>query len=543
MNSILERRRTSRTAVLLVLCAATLAISLATTAINVALPSLALDFQANNRELQWIVDAYNLLFATFVLAFGSLSDRYGRKGALLLGLTIFGGGAVGASFAESSGQLIVWQAVMGLGAAFVYPTTLSILSNVFTERAEKAKAIGIWGATTGVGVACGPILGGWLLEHFWWGSVFLALATGAAIAIIVSAGVVTTSRDPSTPRIDVGGLILSVLAVGFLVYTVIEAPEHGWASAATLGGFVGAAALLFALVMWERKQIDPMIDVRLFTNMRFTAASASVTFAYFALFGFIFLISQYFQLVREFSPFETGLKFIPVAASIAVGSVLGTMLAVKLGNKLIVTLGLVLFTTAFLWISTLSQSTSYAEIALQMIPLGLGLGLTSAPATEAIMGAVPLEKAGIGSGMNDATREVGGTLGVAIIGSVYASLYASSLAASDSAQALPEGVKSVAGESIGAAAIASDQLRGGGDQIAAEAVSNAANSAFLDGLAAGSYFAAGVTALGAIVAAFFLPSRPKQELTVHHADAPAATIAADGAADRASNSKNTTPVR
>ncbi|NKY76296.1 MFS transporter [Rhodococcus opacus] len=540
---MLERRRTSRTAVLLVLCAATLAISLATTAINVALPSLALDFQANNRELQWIVDAYNLLFATFVLAFGSLSDRYGRKGALLLGLTIFGGGAVGASFAESSGQLIVWQAVMGLGAAFVYPTTLSILSNVFTERAEKAKAIGIWGATTGVGVACGPILGGWLLEHFWWGSVFLALATGAAIAIIVSAGVVTTSRDPSTPRIDVGGLILSVLAVGFLVYTVIEAPEHGWASAATLGGFVGAAALLFALVMWERKQIDPMIDVRLFTNMRFTAASASVTFAYFALFGFIFLISQYFQLVREFSPFETGLKFIPVAASIAVGSVLGTMLAVKLGNKLIVTLGLVLFTTAFLWISTLSQSTSYAEIALQMIPLGLGLGLTSAPATEAIMGAVPLEKAGIGSGMNDATREVGGTLGVAIIGSVYASLYASSLAASDSAQALPEGVKSVAGESIGAAAIASDQLRGGGDQIAAEAVSNAANSAFLDGLAAGSYFAAGVTALGAIVAAFFLPSRPKQELTVHHADAPAATIAADGAADRASNSKNTTPVR
>ncbi|NDV09418.1 DHA2 family efflux MFS transporter permease subunit [Rhodococcus sp. IEGM 248] len=542
MNSILERRRTSRTAVLLVLCAATLAISLATTAINVALPSLALDFQANNRELQWIVDAYNLLFATFVLAFGSLSDRYGRKGALLLGLTIFGGGAVGASFAESSGQLIVWQAVMGLGAAFVYPTTLSILSNVFTERAEKAKAIGIWGATTGVGVACGPILGGWLLEHFWWGSVFLALATGAAIAIIVSAGVVTTSRDPSTPRIDVGGLILSVLAVGSLVYTVIEAPEHGWASAATLGGFIGAAALLFALVMWERKQIDPMIDVRLFTNMRFTAASASVTFAYFALFGFIFLISQYFQLVREFSPFETGLKFIPVAASIAVGSVLGTMLAVKLGNKLIVTLGLVLFTTAFLWISTLSQSTSYAEIALQMIPLGLGLGLTSAPATEAIMGAVPLEKAGIGSGMNDATREVGGTLGVAIIGSVYASLYASSLAASDSTQSLPEGVKSVAGESIGAAATASDQLRGGGDQIAAEAVSNAANSAFLDGLAAGSYVAAGVTALGAIVAAFFLPSRPRQELTVHHADAPAATIAADGAADRTSNSKNTTPV-
>ncbi|MDF2469974.1 multidrug resistance protein Stp [Rhodococcus erythropolis] len=511
MNVTVQRRRTSRRSVLLVLCAATLAISLATTAINVALPSLALDFQANNRELQWIVDAYNLLFATFVLAFGSLSDRYGRKGALLLGLTIFGGGAVGASFADSSGQLIAWQAVMGLGAAFVYPTTLSILSNVFTERTEKAKAIGIWGATTGVGVACGPILGGWLLEHFWWGSVFLALAAGAAIAIGVSAAVVTTSRDPSAPRIDVGGLVLSVLAVGTLVYTVIEAPEHGWISAATLGGFALAAALLFAMVMWERNQDEPMIDVQLFTNMRFTAASAAVTFAYFALFGFIFLISQYFQLVRGFGPLDTGLKFIPVAASIAVGSVLGTILAVRLGNKLIVTVGLALFSAAFLWISTLSESTSYTEIALQMIPLGLGLGLTAAPATEAIMGAVPPEKAGIGSGMNDATREVGGTLGVAIIGSVYASLYASSLASSDAAQNLPDHVRSAVEDSVGGAVIASEQLRTAGEHNAAQTISDVANHAFLDGLASGSYVAAAVTALGALVAAAFLPSRPKND--------------------------------
>ncbi|MCC4306737.1 MULTISPECIES: MFS transporter [Rhodococcus] len=519
MNVTVQRRRPSRLSVLLVLCAATLAISLATTAINVALPSLALDFQANNRELQWIVDAYNLLFATFVLAFGSLSDRYGRKGALLLGLTIFGGGAVGASFAESAGQLIAWQAVMGLGAAFVYPTTLSILSNVFTERTDKAKAIGIWGATTGVGVACGPILGGWLLEHFWWGSVFLALAAGAAIAIGVSAAVVTTSRDPSAPRIDIGGLVLSVLAVGTLVYTVIEAPEHGWVSTATLAGFTLAAALLFAMVMWERNQDEPMIDVQLFTNMRFTAASAAVTFAYFALFGFIFLISQYFQLVRGFGPLDTGLKFIPVAASIAVGSVLGTILAVRLGNKLIVTVGLMLFSTAFLWISTLSESTSYAEIALQMTPLGLGLGLTAAPATEAIMGAVPPQKAGIGSGMNDATREVGGTLGVAIIGSVYASLYASSLASSDAAQNLPAHIRSTVEDSVGGAVIASEQLRTAGDHSAAQTISDVANHAFLDGLTAGSYVAAAVTALGALVAAAFLPSRPKNDPPSHRLDA------------------------
>jgi len=509
VTTILQQRRTSRVPVLVVLCAATLAISLATTAINVALPSLALELRADNRELQWIVDAYNLLFATFVLAFGSLSDRYGRKGALILGLSIFAGGAVGASFADSSGQLIAWQAVMGLGAAFVYPTTLSILSNVFTERAEKAKAIGIWGATTGVGVAGGPILGGWLLEHFWWGSVFLALALGAVVAIGAAVVVVTTSRDPGTPRIDFGGLILSVLAVGTLVYTIIEAPEHGWGSTATLVGFTLAAGLFLALVRWERSHDDPMIDVSLFANLRFTAASASVTFAYFALFGFIFLISQYFQLVRGFGPLDTGLKFIPVAVSIAVGSVLGTILAVRLGNKLIVTVGLVLFTSAFLWISTLSEATSYLEIAGQMIPLGLGLGLTSAPATEAIMGAVPREKAGIGSGMNDATREVGGTLGVAVIGSVYASLYASTFAASDTAQVLPDDVKSVVQDSVGGAVIASEQIRAAGDPGTAAAVIDAANTAFLDGLAAGAYVAAAVTAVGAIIAAVFLPSRPK----------------------------------
>lgn len=512
VNTIFETRQKSRSLVLVVLCAATLSISLATTAINVALPSLAVELRADNRQLQWIVDAYNLMFATFVLAFGSLSDRYGRKGALIGGLAIFGAGAIGASFADSSGQLIFWQAIMGLGAAFVYPTTLSILSNVFTDRVDKAKAIGIWGATTGLGVACGPILGGWLLESYWWGSVFLALATAAVVSIVAATVVVSTSRDPSTPRIDHGGLILSVLAVGSLVYTVIEAPEHGWGSTFTLTGFFTSAALFTILVFWERGREEPMIDVTLFTNMRFTAASISVTFAYFALFGFIFLITQYFQLVRGFEPLETGLKFIPVAVSIAVGSILGTALAVRLGNKLIVSTGLVLFTVAFVWIATLSQSTSYFEIALQMIPLGLGLGLTSAPATEAIMGAVPKEKAGIGSAMNDATREVGGTLGVAVIGSIYASLYASKVTESGVVQNLPAEVKSTVEDSVGAAVIAADQIGATGNTELAQSLSSTASSAFLDGLAAGAYVAAGVTLAGAVIAAAFLPSRPKGDV-------------------------------
>lgn len=507
------RPQKSHVLILAALCLATLSISLATTAINVTLPTLAVELEASNRDLQWIVDAYNLLFATFVLAFGSLSDRYGRKGALLLGLAVFAGGAVGASFASSTGQLVSWQAVMGLGAAFVYPTTLSILSNVFTDRAAKAKAIGVWGATTGVGVACGPILGGLLLESYWWGSVFLALSAAAAISIAATLAVVETSKDPATPRIDFGGLALSVLAVGSLVYTVIEAPEHGWGSWTTIIGF-GLAAILFGtLVLWERGRDEPMIDVTLFTNMRFTAASVSVTFAYFALFGFIFLITQYFQLVRDYGPLETGLKFIPVATAIAIGSVVGTLLAVRIGNKLVVTTGLLLFTTAFVWIATLSTSTSYLEIAGQMIPLGLGLGLTSAPATEAIMGAVPLNKAGIGSAMNDATREIGGTLGVAVIGSVYSSLYASTMADSAATQQLPENVRSLVEESVGAADIASERLAAGGNSAGAQAVSDAAATAFLDGLSVGAYVAAGVTLIGAAIAFLFLPARPREQST------------------------------
>lgn len=502
-----------RAVVLAVLCLATLTISLATTAVNVALPSLAVELDAGNRELQWIVDAYNLLFATFVLAFGSLSDRYGRKGALIVGLAVFGGGAIGASTASTALQLIGWQGLMGLGAAFVYPTTLSILSNVFTDRASKAKAIGIWGATTGVGVACGPILGGWLLESFAWGSVFLALAAFAGISIAAASSLVSTSRDLKTPSIDYGGLALSVLAVGTLVFTVIEAPEHGWRSAATIGGFGLAIGFFTLLVIWERGRAEPMIDVSLFSNMRFTAASASVTFAYFALFGFIFLISQYFQLVRGYGALETGLKLIPVAASIAVGSILGMVLAVRFGNKIVVAGGLSLFMLAFLWIATLSSSTSYLEIAGQMVPLGLGLGLTSAPATEAIMGAVPINKAGIGSAMNDATREVGGTLGVAVIGSVYASLYASGWTGSAAAASMSDEVVHAAKESVGSAATTARHLAAAGDPHGAELVMRAASNAFLDGLAAGSYVAAGVVGVGAIVAARFLPSKPKDVLS------------------------------
>lgn len=495
--------------VLAVICASTYLVSLAALAVNIALPTLVVELGATTRDLQWIVDSYNLVFATFVLAFGSLSDRYGRKGALLAGLVVFGGAAVGASQAGSSGALIAWQAVMGLGAALIFPATLSLLTNVFTERAARAKAIGIWGATAGLGAGSGPVLGGWLLETFSWGSVFVSFAVLAGLVLVASAAVITTSRDPAAPRIDVVGLVLSVLGVGALVYTVIEAPERGWLSPATIGGFALAAAVLAVFAIWESRCAEPMFDVALFRDPRFTASSMAVTLAYFALFGFIFLITQYFQFVRDYSPLSTGLRVLPVATAIAVGSVLGVLLAVRIGTKIVVTAGMLSFTAAFLWISTVDPSTSYTVIVLQMIPLGLGVGLTATPATEAIMDAVSADRAGIGSATNDAARELGGTLGVAVIGSVYVSLYAGALGASPSVALLPADARELATDSIGAAQIVGQRVGELAGPAAGQAVLDAATSAFLQGLSVGCVVAAGVTAAGAVISAVLLPARPR----------------------------------
>jgi EmrB/QacA subfamily drug resistance transporter len=484
-----------------VLCLAAFTINLDTTIVNIALPSLMRQLDASTRELQWVVDAYTLTFAALVLAAGSLSDRYGRKGALLTGLAVFGIATAVGGLVDSSGALIAVRAVMGVGAALIFPATLSIISNLFTERGERARAIGVWGAMTGLGVALGPISGGWLLEHFWWGSVFVAMAPVAALTFLGGVFFVPTSRDPATPPVDVVGLTLSTLAIGTLVFTIIEAPEKGWTAPATTGGFALAAAATAVFVAWERGRTHPMLDVSLFRNLRFSAASGSIMVIFFALAGFIFLITQYFQFLKGYAPLNTGVRILPVAICIAIGSLVGVRLSVTVGNKTVVATGLFLVGVSFAWVSTASTATPYIEIVGQMVLAGLGMGLTTAPATEAIMGVVPKEKAGIGSAMNDATRELGGTLGVAIIGSVYASLYASGI--QDAAGTLPAPALDAAGESIGAAVAVSNQLGPAGQPLIA-----ASQAAFFDGFQLGCLVAAAVLFAGAAFAARFLPARP-----------------------------------
>jgi EmrB/QacA subfamily drug resistance transporter len=498
-------RRTTLALVALLLAA--FAINLDTTIVNVALPTLARELHASNNQLQWIVDAYNLVFAAFILAAGSLSDRMGRKGMLLAGLGLFGVSSAAGGLAADSAELILARCFMGLGAAMVFPATLSLISNIFTARTERARAIGLWGATAGIAIALGPIVGGWLLGRFSWASIFFAMAPVAALGAWLVARHVPTSRDADAKALDQGGLGLSSAGISLLVFTIIEAPEEGWTSTRSIAGFLIAAAVLFGFVAWERRSAVPMLDVSLFRNPRFTAACGAVTVSFFTLLGFIFVITQYFQLIKHYDPLSAGVHLLPVAISVGVASVLGTKLAVRIGTKLVVTAGLLMVTVFYLWVTTVSTSTGYGTIAAQMVLYGIGMGLTSAPATEAIMGVVPVEKAGVGSAVNDATRLLGGTLGVAVIGSVYASVYATRLTATLPAR-LPHALASTAHSSVGAAFAVSGRLAATGHAALAGHVHEAAATALVRGLSAGCLVAALVAAAGAVVAALFLPAQP-----------------------------------
>jgi EmrB/QacA subfamily drug resistance transporter len=498
----------SRGLILLALCSAALIINIDVTIVNVTLPSLVRELGATTTNLQWVVDAYSLVFAALILAAGSVSDRLGRKGILLAGLGLFAAGSLAGSFAKTPGELIAARAFMGIGAAAIFPSTLSLIANVFTERKERAKAIGLWGATTGVGVATGPIVGGWLLGHFWWGSVFLFMVPVAVVVAGLIALAVPTSRDPSTPPIDWWGVILSTAGMGAIVLAIIQGPKWGWGSGRTLGTAAGGLIILAVFVNVERRLARPMLDVNLFRNLRFTAASGSITVGFFSLAGFTFLITQYFQFVRGYSALGTGVRVLPVAMSIAVAAVLGTRLAVAVGNKAVVASGLALFGGALLWIAgSASESLAYGVIVGQMVMAGGGLGLITAPATEAIMGVVPKEKAGVGSAVNDATRLFGATLGVAVIGSVAASLYANRLGIT-LPHGLPAQAAAAARGSVGSALVAAQHLGQAGLSVPAHSLTVAAIGAFLHSLQGGCTVA-GVAALGgALLAAAFLPARP-----------------------------------
>ncbi len=498
---LIQRRRWSILAVLVI---SVFLVVVDNTIVNVALPTLSRELGATTSQLQWIVDAYALVFAGLLLAFGSLGDRFGRKGAMQIGLVLFAATSVWAAFAGSAEGLIAARAAMGIGAALVFPATLAILSNVFTEPGERAKAIGIWSATSGLAVALGPVTGGWLLEHFWWGSVFLVNIPIILVALPLGAWLLPSSKDPGAGRLDPIGLVSSVAAIALLVFTVIEAPHKGWTSIDTIAGFLAFAALFATFIWWERRRRDPMLDVTVFRNARFSAASFSVAVAFFGLFGFIFLITQYFQFVRGYSTLEAGLHTLPFAFAAGIAAPIAARLALRFGTTRVVAAGLASMSIGFAWASTLDVDTPYWSVIVpQMIFIAAGLTITTAPSTEAILGSLPKEKAGVGSAVNDTTRELGGTLGVAVVGSVFSSLYGPRLVERLSGLPIPADALAAARESVQAAAIVAERAPAEGRQI----ILDATRDAFMEGLHSGVRVAAVATALGAIAALVFLPAR------------------------------------
>jgi EmrB/QacA subfamily drug resistance transporter len=470
--------------------------------VNIALPTLSSELGASNRQLQWIVDAYLLVFTGLLLAAGGLGDRYGRRRMLMIGLALFGLTSAYCAFAGTANQLILGRALMGIGAAAIFPATLAIITSMFTVPKERAAAIGIWSAMSGMGVAAGPVAGGWLLEHFWWGSVFLVNIPVVIVAIVATIVLVPESKEEGAPTLDWTGAVLSVAALGALVFTIIEAPVFGWLSPLTLAGFAVSAALLVTFVWWELRHDHPLLPVRIFENLRFSAASVSVTSAFFALFGFVFLITQYFQLVLGYSPLDAGVRTVPVALSIATASLLSPKLVERVGTKVVVGGGLASMSAGFFWVSFASASTPYIEIVGQMILLGAGLGATTAPATESIMGSLSVDKAGVGSAVNDTTRELGGTLGVAVIGSVFSSVYVASLSGGPAFAALSDEARQATEDSVAAAGAVAPTLGANAPAYLTE-VSNA----FLSGLSAACLTVTVVTLAGSAFALRFLPAR------------------------------------
>jgi EmrB/QacA subfamily drug resistance transporter len=495
----LERRRWLA---LVVLCVSLLVIVIDNTIVNVALPTLVSDLGASISELQWVVDAYTLVFAGLLLLAGTFGDRFGRRRTLILGLTTFGLASAAAAFAGGVGELVTARAVMGAGAAFIMPATLSLLTSVFTDTRERALAIGIWAATAGVGVALGPVVGGVLLDHFWWGSVFIVNVPIIVGAIITARLLVPESRDPVARRIDWTGAALSGVGLVVFVWAIIEAPSKGWTSSPVLAAAAIAAVALVAFAAWERRVDEPLLDVRLFRNARFTAASLTVTVLFFALFGFLFLSTQYLQFVLGYSPSAAGLRMLPYAGAMIVAAPMSSKLVVRLGTKRVVTAGMLTFAAGLAIAATITTATGYGRLGIAMLFMGAGMGLAGAPATESIMGALPSDRAGIGSAVNDTTRELGGALGVAIVGSIVSSLYSNQLTLPDN---LPAPAAAAARESLGAA------VQVGGD--VGTQVAEAAREAFTHAMSRGSIVVACVAGIGALVAWRYLPAHAVEQLS------------------------------
>ena len=494
-----DRIHARRWGTLAVLSLSLVIIGLDNTILNVALPTLQRTFSASAADLQWMVDAYVLVFAGLLLTMGALGDRFGRARALQAGLILFALSSIAATFSTETSHLIAARVAMGIGGALIMPSTLSIIVNVFPP-AERRRAIAIWAGVSGLGVGLGPLIGGLLIENFSWSSVFLVNVPIAALALGLGIVFVPESRDPASARLDLPGAVLSIGAVGALVYGIIEAPSQGWTAPVILGAF-GIAAVLGLLFAWrETHTRQPMLDLSLFRDRRFTAGAAAIALTFFAMFAVIFGLTQYLKFVLGKSALEAGTVMVTLALGIPIGARISLAAVEHVGTRRVVASALVAVALILLTVTRWTPTTETWVVSLTLFVLAVAMANVMAPSTGSVMEAVPEAKAGVGSAMNDLLRQLGGALGVAVIGSVMNTVYRDRMA--DAVAGLPAQAAAAAGDSVGAAVAIAGRIGG----AAGDGLATVARSSFVDALGVAVVVAAIVAAGTALIVSRAMPA-------------------------------------
>jgi EmrB/QacA subfamily drug resistance transporter len=495
--------------VLAVVCVVALIVNADNTILNVALPTLVRDLHATTGGLQWIVDSYAMVLGGLLLAGGSVADRFGRKRFFLIGLAVFAGGSAAAAFSGSVGLLIACRAVMGAGAALTIPASLSIINDVFGQPAARARAIGAWAGTIGLGIAIGPIAGGLLLTRFWWGSVFLVNVPIAAAGLAGALLLVPDSKNPAAGRPDPVGALLSVAGLGLLLWAIIEAPSCGWASGQVAGTGLAGLAVLGIFAAWEARSSHPMLSLGFFADRRFSIAAAGECLGIFGLMGALFLQTQVLQFDLGYSPLQAGLRVLPVAAVLCVSGPASPAIARVIGVKLTVAAGLAAIAGGLWQNSAVSTAAaSYAGFVPGMLLIGLGAGLLLPTATNSVVGAVPEGDSGIGSAANAVALQVGGALGVAVIGSVLSTRYQGHMTAALAGQHVPAAAMHTILGSLGGALTVADDVGGATGPLLAQA----ARAAFMSGNEIALAVGAAVALGGTVLMLARLPSRDTRQV-------------------------------
>jgi EmrB/QacA subfamily drug resistance transporter len=494
--------------ILAVLCLSLLIVFIGNSSLNVTIPTLSRDLHATESQLQWVIAIYSLVFAGLLFSTGAIGDRYGRKGVLQLGLLVFLLACIAASLSTSMPQLIACRAVMGVGAALIMPATLSILVNVFPPD-ERTKAIAIWAAVTGAAGAIGPVASGWLLNHYWFGSVFLVNVPFITLALITGWFLVPKSKDPEQGRLDPVGAVLSIIGIVAIVYGLIEAPKNGWGSPSTLTAFAIGAVVLAVFVMWELRKDEPMLDIRYFKNGAFSTGTSGMILVFMAMYGVMFLVMQYFQLILGYSPLSSALRFLPMAPIMIIVAPLTPRLSERFGANRTVAAGLSLVGVGLIMFRGLTDSTPYLYILCAVIPLVSGMALAMSPMTAAIMSAVPPRRAGAGSAMNDATRELGAALGVAVMGSLAASRYATAV------DGLTTGLAPAAQETARSSLAGAMQVASQQPSAIGEALTHGAQTSFIDGVHLAVTVGAILAWTSAVLVVRYLPRRLAHQGAMH----------------------------